>query len=328
MNRASPDQLPMDAAGWDSRMRSPLCSEEDREGFADWCAQSEDNRREFDALHAQIKALKDAAPVDPVLRAVIDRAVVASGERRRRSVALAASIALAVVFAAGGGYVAFTKIERPLPEVYRTNRGEQATVRLADGSVVTLNALSELRVKYRRGERGLTLSQGEALFEVAKERRPFVVTVGRREVIAHGTAFDIRTDAERFRLTMVEGKVSVHSAGAKGADKAGVPLVAGQQMSAVRNGGAVSITTIDPSKDTAWLQGRVNFEDEPLVQAVDEMNRYSVHRIVLGDRSLDQLLINGSFRTARPDNFVTAVTNYYPIVARSGAGGEIVLTRR
>lgn len=327
MSSTSSNPRPTDAADWDSRLRSPLCSEEDRQAFAEWCSQSVENRRAFDQLHVRIRALKDAAPVDPTLRAVVDRAT-ALRQKRGRASLLAAGLAFAAVLAAGGVFMASAALRESPAEVFHTRAGERSTLRLDDGSVVTLNSRSELRVKYGKGVRALTLVAGEALFEVAKEKRPFVVTVGRREVVALGTAFDIRTDARQFRLTMVEGKVNVRPADGARSGRGVLALVAGQQMTGGHDSAAVAVTHIDPGKEIAWLDGRIHFEDEPLTEAVEEINRYATRRIVVGDRSLNRFLINGSFRTGQSDNFVMAVTSYYPIVATTGPQGEVVLSHR
>jgi transmembrane sensor len=63
--------------------------------------------------------------------------------------------------------------------VYGTDIGERRTLTLADGSSIDLNARSKVRVRFSNAERDVELLQGQALFEVAKDKaRPFVVTAG------------------------------------------------------------------------------------------------------------------------------------------------------
>ena len=54
---ASPDEA---AAFWDSRLRSPLCAEEDRAAFAAWREREPANAAAFERLQGGIGALHDA----------------------------------------------------------------------------------------------------------------------------------------------------------------------------------------------------------------------------------------------------------------------------
>ena len=60
---------------------------------------------------------------------------------------------------------------------------------LNDGTQVSLNANSRVVVQYDDQVRKVTLTRGEALFNVIKHQlRPFVVIVGDRKVVAMGTS--------------------------------------------------------------------------------------------------------------------------------------------
>ncbi|MEJ1961315.1 MAG: FecR domain-containing protein [Gammaproteobacteria bacterium] len=68
---------------------------------------------------------------------------------------------------------------------------------MRDGSAITLNTDSQLRVALTEAERRVDLKQGEAFFEVAKDStRPFVVEAGRKRVVAVGTKFSVRRDGD------------------------------------------------------------------------------------------------------------------------------------
>ena len=65
--------------------------------------------------------------------------------------------------------------------------------RLPDGSIVELDAQSEIAVNFEPSVRRVELVRGEALFKVQKDpNRPFIVRAGGVEVRAVGTAFDVR----------------------------------------------------------------------------------------------------------------------------------------
>src|ERR1700693_1041322 len=94
-----------------------------------------------------------------------------------------------------------------------TGPGEQRTVELSDGTQVSLNANSRVVVQYDDRVRKVTLTSGEALFNVTKHQpRPFVVVIGDRKVIAMGTSFVVRREepaGSAFAVTLVEGRVAI-----------------------------------------------------------------------------------------------------------------------
>ena len=67
------------------------------------------------------------------------------------------------------------------------------------------------------------------------------------------------------------------------------------------------------------------FDDTPLRNAVEEMNRYSTLKIVLDDESLDDFRISGMFQSGRQVNFAGALQEYLPVIAIRFSGDLIVL---
>jgi len=88
-----------------------------------------------------------------------------------------------------------TMIDNVTHGQYATRIGERSTIRLADGSVVTLDTASRVSLDLTTANREVHLLGGQANFEVAKDKaRPFVVYAGDRRITAVGTAFDVRLD--------------------------------------------------------------------------------------------------------------------------------------
>lgn len=107
--------------------------------------------------------------------------------------------------------------EQVLPREVKYNRvviprGYTYRVALADGSVVTLNAGSELRfpVEFQDSIREVEF-KGEAYFEVAKGEKPFVVKAGDTRVRVYGTRFNFLY-SERLALSeavLLEGSIGM-----------------------------------------------------------------------------------------------------------------------
>jgi transmembrane sensor len=95
---------------------------------------------------------------------------------------------------------------------YNTDIGERRSITLADGSTVDLNARSQIRIEFSSSERHVELLDGQALFQVAKDKnRPFTVRSGDATVRAVGTEFDVYRKANGTTVTVLEGRVAVYS---------------------------------------------------------------------------------------------------------------------
>jgi transmembrane sensor len=126
--------------------------------------------------------------------------------RTRRRILAAASCAF-VLALAGAAWWNFEHFPS-----YTTDIGERRSITLADGSTVDLNARSRLRVEFTKGERRVLLLEGQALFQVSKDKlRPFIVSSGNATVRAVGTQFDVYRKATGTTVTVLEGRVAVYS---------------------------------------------------------------------------------------------------------------------
>ena len=238
--------------------------------------------------------------------------------------AIAAAIAASVVASIG----AWALVERG--DVYQTNRGERRAIILDDGSVLSLDAMSKVAVRYTKAERRLTLEHGQARFDVAHDAsRPFSVTAGDRQIIATGTAFNVDMLSPEVRVTLIEGRVIVLQQG-RGALRSApsvsraVALRPGQSLVVKDVGGAPKVATADLAQATAWQQGQLVFNDEPLGQAVERINRYSSRKIAVADDMVAGITVSGTFNAGDIDAFVEAVNSFLPVHAVTGPDGIIL----
>jgi transmembrane sensor len=145
------------------------------------------------------------ALAEPNSREQYARRVTHTRPTRRSWLAIAASVLLAAI--AGAAW--WQSVHYPL---YSTDTGERRSITLADGSTVDLNARSKLRVEFSNNERRVELLDGQALFQVAKDKsRPFIVASGEATVRAVGTQFDVYRKDSGTTVTVLEGRVAVYS---------------------------------------------------------------------------------------------------------------------
>ena len=75
---------------------------------------------------------------------------------------------------------------------------------------MVLNTATEATVRFDKAYREIELSEGEGLFQVAKDpKRPFIVRAGSVSVRAVGTVFAVRTIDQRVDVTVTEGVVEL-----------------------------------------------------------------------------------------------------------------------
>ena len=222
--------------------------------------------------------------------------------RRKTGLWIPASIAAAVA----AGIVVWIAI--PKYPTYSTSVGENRTITLPDGSAITLNALTQIRVRYVKAERAVDLVSGQAFFQVTANRlRPFVVRGGFAVVRDVGTQFDVDRGARSTTVTVVEGLVALSSIPPEPrqdfARPPAVLLAAGEQAIVSEHEISTQIHA-NIGAATSWLKHRFIFDGSPLSDVVDQFNRYNSRQIIIDSAALDSFRISGVYSSTDPDSFV------------------------
>jgi transmembrane sensor len=233
-----------------------------------------------------------------------------------RTRALAATVMLSVAGAAAWYLL-------PRGPAYRTEVGALQVIPLSEGSRVTLNTNTELRVEVTPTERRVNLEQGEAYFEVARDpARPFIVEAGDQRVIAVGTQFSVRRERDEIRVFVTEGQVRVERN-----DEHGTALLGAGHIARADAGNVLvqEKSVAEVEQFLTWRTGQLAFDKTPLADAVAEFNRYNTRRIIIQDPTVAAMRVGGSFRATNVDAFVRLITSEFSIAATQH-DNEIILT--
>jgi len=208
---------------------------------------------------------------------------------------------------------------------YKTPIGGTASVPISDGSLVTLNTNSEIRVALSKAERRVYLEQGEAFFEVAKDSsRPFVVEAGKKRVVAVATQFSVRREGDVIDVVVTDGRVRVEDTSTVAADRS-VLLTAGTLARAGDAGVLVQRKTVSEAEESlSWRAGTLTFHDETLADAIAEFNRYSVRKVMIVDPGVAGLKIEGTFRSSNLASFLELLQGGYPIKVVEKSDGYVL----
>jgi transmembrane sensor len=321
------------AATWLARQRTGPWSEADAAEFAAWLKAHPAHTAawtSYERLWGRLDTVRD----DPNILAIREQARQRAAHRQawrwtwRFGAGFAASVLVAggvwwhlrdpMTSAARIAPLAQTSGSGPiLVRDASTEIGERSVLVLVDGSKITLNTASAVHADYTGRERRITLVRGEAFFNVAKDSsRSFVVSAGSRQVIAVGTAFDVRLQDDRVKVTLVEGKVRILRVTASAAVAAApiqpvspVMLEAGSALVAV-DGAADRIERLDADRATSWRSGKLVFDGERLVDVIIEMNRYSRERLEIADPALQERRVSGVFEPTGGATFAKALEAY------------------
>jgi len=97
-----------------------------------------------------------------------------------------------------------------------------------------------------------------------------------------------------------------------------IELVAGQQLTVSANG-STQIAAANVERTTAWQEGRLVIDNEPLASVILRINRYTTRSLSVGDDGTGALRISGVFDSRDVDGFVSTITHYLPVDAQTTA---------
>jgi transmembrane sensor len=267
------------------------------------------------------------------------RAHVAEERKKKRKVTLGAIlVAVVVILVAAGLMIVYTPALNPwdtsslqakIPTVtlipYASLRGEVKEVKFPDGSVAVMDGDSSLIGRFGPIGRKVELQRGRALFMVAPDKtKSFVVTAGGLSIVAVGTRFDVNVVHDGLTVTLIEGHVVIE---AKQAGTEPTMLGAGQQYIERRGQVVVRKVADVGERATAWRSGILHFEGEPLLEAVQIVNRYTQEQFVVRDPVVAALPVSGDFKTGDVAEFTAALAEQHQLAA-TATGKEIELGRK
>jgi ferric-dicitrate binding protein FerR (iron transport regulator) len=116
--------------------------------------------------------------------------------------------------------------------------------------------------------------EGEAFFEVTSAGAPFAVETHNARVEVLGTSFNVRAHANESETTvaLVHGRVSVAATGATVTGARAAQLAPGETV-VVGQAGLGRPARADIQRATAWRTGALEFEDRPLGDVLEEVER-------------------------------------------------------
>lgn len=331
------DSINEAAAEWISRRDHGTTAEEETD-FRAWLA--------ADPRHARA-----IAALEPAWMRLSEARRTGRGREFRQRVEQAAARRMRLRLLAGFGGMAAAAVVALMVFVFQTPpfpNGEPPTIVvrdyrqiLPDGSIVVLNAGTEIAVEFDTERRFVHLASGEALFHVAKDAsRPFIVSAGSISVRAVGTAFAVRLDPAAVDVLVTQGRVSVthlqpnRIGEGKHADEpavespvsatdiqphtnslplreifvdAGRRVVIPKDTDADDLPQAQEVSPAELSAALEWRNRRVEFNGTTLAEAIALFNSGNAMKLTVATPDVGALRITGVFWTNDSEAFAQAV---------------------
>jgi transmembrane sensor len=185
---------------------------------------------------------------------------------------------------------------------------QRKQVTLPDGSLVTLNADSKLRIADNWGDASTreVWLEGEAFFEVTKKPNTgaakFVVHTNQLDVEVLGTAFNVKARRGSTEVVLQSGKVNL-----KKRDKEIIEMKPNDRVQVVDNQivNAVPIVAqkVETEKFTAWTNGKIIFDNTPLSDIANAIEDHFGYKVKIVNKDLLETRYTGELLTDMPDVF-------------------------
>ncbi|MDY7534591.1 FecR family protein [Pseudomonas sp. Bout1] len=303
----SRQQIDEQAAEWMIRLHEGQLTEAQRQAFERWKQQGPlhaASAARMEGVVARMLALRgQKAPA----RAALSAAFARNGKARKnhlRALVLACTLALP----------ATALLYSPYPQQWMADvhngPGEWKTLRLADGSTLTLNGISAANLHFDSRQRRIELLQGEILVEVAHDgERPFVVQTAQGTLRALGTRFVVKREGDVTVLSMLESRVAAKSANGRQTLEVDAGSQARVSADAVRLSGS-----IDPaSVNEAWHRHQLVVDNRPLPEVLDEIARHRSGRLQFDRTALAKLKVSAVLPLDDTDRTLQMLAHTLPI---------------
>ncbi|BCM25658.1 FecR family protein [Methyloradius palustris] len=165
---------------------------------------------------------------------------------------------------------------RPVFQVANiTPVGQMQEQVLADGSKLIINANTNIEVTYYRDRRTAKISQGEVIFDVAKDpSRPFVIDSGHARITVLGTHFVVNRLNGLVRVSVDHGSVRVEAQDSTGANILTPIVLHNGEVAEVKPGEMPQRVERNAADAFTFQNGTLVFDEASLEEISETLSRY------------------------------------------------------
>ncbi|QSW91144.1 DUF4974 domain-containing protein [Flavobacterium endoglycinae] len=188
--------------------------------------------------------------------------------------------------------------------------GKKFRLQLSDGTFVHLNSGTTLKypVKFISGENRQVFLDGEAFFDVAKDKKhPFIVNADELNVRVLGTHFNVSNYPEDALtdVVLVEGSVGMYESSQEFDAAKNTILKPGFKGSFNKENAKISTKAVITDIYTSWIDGGLTFRNMTFKNIITKLERRYNVAIVNKNEKLASEKFNASFKEESIENVMS-----------------------
>lgn len=299
MNHAPVSSQVLEAAiAWKLCLDEGSGTPDERNEFMRWHAANEEHARAWLQLGMLDRRVNAAA--GPVRHTLLQ----SRAGLRQRLGGLAGMLLL-------GGLLAWTAAPTLSPTYWladqRTGTGEMRTLRLEDGTLLSLNSRSAVDIDFRGEQRLIVLHRGEISVETGhKDSRPLLVRTEDGRLRPLGTRFLVKREEAGTRLEVLQASVA-----AKPQNSGDEQVLREGQQVLMSADGLGRVGSVAVGSD-AWTRGMLVVDNMRLADLVAALGQYRSGHLGVSDEVAD-LRVSGSFPLTDTDLALASLQPALPV---------------
>lgn len=228
-------------------------------------------------------------------------------------------VAAAIILIAAGVWIYTNKFS--VKQVQFATQEIVKTDILSDGSAITLNKHSIIQYpeRFTGKQRNVILAKGEAFFNVSHNKAmPFIISTGGTTIKVVGTSFNVKNKYGDVEVIVESGIVQVSKKGIM------VSLKPGEKVLIRRNTSEL-IKEKNPDQLYNYYRSKEFIaNDAPLWRIVQVLNEAYDSHIVIGNKNLNDLPLNTTFKNESLDDVLQVISRTFKITMER-KGDQIIL---
>jgi len=206
---------------------------------------------------------------------------------------------------------------------YIASQKVQNKITLPDNSVISLDANTQIKVKFYDDRREIFLTQGKAFFDVfPNKKRPFIVNTDNTTIKVLGTKFEV-VNNKKFELNVKEGRVSISNK----KDKLLAFVTKNQSLKLNKYYQIDSIIEKNSQDMALWSEGKFEFRQTSIKDVLKTFRKYININVKIIDKNIEDLKISGNFTSEEFDKIIANLPLIHPVIIEK-EDNQIIIKRK
>ncbi|MBX2843788.1 MAG: FecR family protein [Flammeovirgaceae bacterium] len=181
-----------------------------------------------------------------------------------------------------------------------TSPGMKSTIKLSDGTTVSLNSNTKLKApeRFLQNTREVFL-EGEAYFQVKKDsRRPFIIHTDDMQIKVLGTSFNVRSflDEAKIQVALGGGKVEAHSNIVNNEAAYSIILSPNEMLTYSKSINKLNKDTFDLDEIVGWKDDKIVFQKASFNKVVSKLQNWYGGQFIIEGRPNNETGFSSTFQ--------------------------------